>query len=197
MASVAVSLCWWSYRSSLSSRSRASGLTKCWFSVCTNCSQRFLLCLQANDNKHVSIFSKPHLRMHLKNKNFHAPGVLFYHYDTFWLYSVFISTLHSTWFDKSYCTSWNQRHASDLVQIIKNRSCSVHVGDSSSTTAPFTYGVPQGCILGPLLFSLYMLPLSLTFRKHNFSFHRFANNIQAFILIQLTSRCMGASVQLS
>lgn len=46
MASVAVSLCWWSYRSSLSSRSRASGLTRCWFSDWTNCSQRFRVCLE-------------------------------------------------------------------------------------------------------------------------------------------------------
>ncbi|TNN49465.1 hypothetical protein EYF80_040306 [Liparis tanakae] len=34
-------------RSSLSSRSRASGLTRCWFSDWMNCSQRFLVCLDA------------------------------------------------------------------------------------------------------------------------------------------------------
>lgn len=47
MASAAVSLCWWSYRSSLSSRSRASGLTRCWFSDWMNCSQRFRVCLKS------------------------------------------------------------------------------------------------------------------------------------------------------
>lgn len=46
MASLAVSLCWWSYRRSLSRRSRASGLTRCLFSLWIKFSQRFRECLR-------------------------------------------------------------------------------------------------------------------------------------------------------
>lgn len=47
MASLAVSRDWWSYRSSLSRKSKASGLTRCWFSLWTKRSHRLRECLQS------------------------------------------------------------------------------------------------------------------------------------------------------
>ncbi len=74
-------------------------------------------------------------------------------------HSILISRLESDVGLKGTVLKWFQSFLSDRIFFVK-------VGNFSSSIAHLTCGLPQGSILAPSLFSLYMLPLGSILRKH-------------------------------
>ena len=59
---------------------------------------------------------------------------------------------------------------------LSDRQQSVTIGNIFSKPVPLQSGVPQGCVLGPILFTLYTQPLSNTIHKHQFDYHKYADD---------------------
>ena len=82
----------------------------------------------------------------------------------------------SSWFGVGgVVLDWFKSYLSDHVQCIK-------IGSISSDAQKLLYGVPQGSVLGPILFSLYTTPLSKVIQNHpGISFHFYVDDTQLYV----------------
>ena len=110
--------------------------------------------LQASDSGHVSILSLINLS---------AP------FDTI-DHGILIKRLHTTFGCSGMVLDWFTSYLSCCTQ-------SVFVG-CESTPPALKCGVPQGSVLGPLLFTLYTQPLNTVICQSGHSFHFFADDSQ-------------------
>ena len=78
---------------------------------------------------------------------------------------------------------------------LANRKQLVKIGSASSQPKDLTYGVPQGSVLWPTLFSLYTRPLSTIIENTGMGYHLYADDSQLYISIKVRSPASVSSVQ--
>ena len=69
-----------------------------------------------------------------------------------------------------------------FTSYLTERFQSIKIGSTLSRGYKLLFGVPQGSVLGPLLFSLYTTPLSYVIGRHKgVGFHFYADDTQLFV----------------
>jgi hypothetical protein len=63
---------------------------------------------------------------------------------------------------------------------LTNRSSQVVVSGTASSRLPIKYGVPQGSVIGPQVFTYYTHPIGHIIRSHCLHYHIYADDIQIF-----------------
>ena len=75
-----------------------------------------------------------------------------------------------------------------LKTYLANRISHVRLDGESSEDVPLEFGVPQGSVMGPLLFTLYLKPVADILERHNIRYHMYADDIQIYLACDPTQR---------
>ena len=88
-------------------------------------------------------------------------------------HNILLHRLEHTFGISDSALSWFRSYLSDRTQILT-------VNGLSTDEAPLSLGVPQGTVLGLVLFVLYTQPLFELTKKHSIQHHAFADDNQLY-----------------
>ena len=93
------------------------------------------------------------------------------------IHSKLLNRLHEEFGVSGRCLDWLRSYLEDRSQYVSMR-------DVNSDVTSLTTGVPQGSVLGPLLFSVYTSPLSRLITSNDFSCHSYADDTTIYFCLK-------------
>ena len=100
-------------------------------------------------------------------------------------HGILIHRLESRFGIKGKAVQWFRSYLENRLQYV----C-INGFNSSSTDVAF--GVPQGSVLGPILYLLYTSPLGDIIRQHGMEFHLYTDDSQIYFSFDPSSCCLSA-----
>ena len=94
-------------------------------------------------------------------------------------HGVLLDRLHKTFGISGIVLDWFKSYLTERTQFVV-------IGGIESKKLPLQFGVPQGSVLGPILFTMYTFPLGDIIKENNSQYHMYADDTQLY-----QSACLG------
>ena len=76
-----------------------------------------------------------------------------------------------------------------IKSYLSDREQCVLINGETSSKLKLSFGVPQGSVLGPILFTIYTTPLGDIVRRHGLTFHLYADDTQIYLAFKPFDDC--------
>ena len=71
----------------------------------------------------------------------------------------------------------------------------MRIDNVTSAISQLKYGLPQGSVLGPILFSMYTSPMADIIRKHGLKYHCYADDTQIYVSVDRTQSNVNDAIE--
>ena len=88
-------------------------------------------------------------------------------------HNILFHRLSNTFGINNTVLNWFKSYLNGRYQRVK-------ICDNYSSDVPVVYGIPQGSVLGPLIFLMYIFPISDVVNINDFSYHQYADDMQLY-----------------